>query len=119
MAKTTLPLYKQKPTPPLGEWLRNLRQAKSLALRQVASVAEMDQAHLSKAELGQRLPTADQVARLAKFFKVDAGLMEAKRVAEKVMLEIAASPSAAQALSILREDPPNFTKPSNRSSKNG
>lgn len=105
MAKKPVPLYKQKPTPPLGEWLRQLRQEKGLALREVAAAAEMDQAHLSKAELGQRLPTAEQVARLAKFFKVDAKLMEAKRVAEKVMQDIAASPAAAEALNILREEP--------------
>jgi hypothetical protein len=64
----------------------------------------MDQAHLSKAELGQRLPTTEQVEKLAGFFQVDAPLMEAKRVAEKVMLEIAASPAAEQAMCILREE---------------
>lgn len=114
VAKTAIPLYKRKPTPPLGEWLRQLRQGKNLALREVAAAAEMDQAHLSKAELGQRLPTAEQVTKLAKFFKVDATLMEAKRVAEKVMQDIAASPAAEHALSILRGDPPQMAKPSNR-----
>lgn len=114
MAKKATPLYKQKPTPPLGEWLRQLRQERGLALREVAAAAAMDQAHLSKAELGQRLPTAEQVAKLAKFFKADATLMEAKRVAEKVMHDIAASPAAAEALNILREEPPQSPKPSNR-----
>jgi transcriptional regulator with XRE-family HTH domain len=104
MAKKQVPLYKQNSTPPLGEWLRELRQEKDLALREVAAAADMDPAHLSKAELGQRLPTAEQVAKLAKFFKVDATLMEAKRVAEKVMLEISSSPAGQQALSILREE---------------
>jgi HTH-type transcriptional regulator, competence development regulator len=111
MAKKATPLYKQKSTPPLGEWLRQLRQRKNLALREVAAAAEMDQAHLSKAELGQRLPTAEQIAKLAKFFKVDATHMEAKRVAEKVMQDIAASPAAEHALNILREDPPKMPKP--------
>lgn len=114
MSKKSIPLYRRKPTPLLGEWLRQLRQAKDLALREVAAVAEMDQAHLSKAELGQRLPTADQCTRLAKFFKVDATLMEAKRVAEKVMHDISASPAAAHALDILREDPPPYLKSSTR-----
>jgi transcriptional regulator with XRE-family HTH domain len=104
MAKKSIPLYKQKPTPPLGEWLRQLRQEKDLALREVAAAADMDPAHLSKAELGQRLPTQEQVAKLAKFFKVDPTLMEAKRVAEKVMQEISSSPAGEQALSILREE---------------
>jgi HTH-type transcriptional regulator, competence development regulator len=117
MAKKAIPLYKQKPTPPLGEWLRQLRQAKDLALREVAAAAEMDQAHLSKAELGQRLPTTDQCAKLAKFFKVDATLMEAKRVAEKCMADIAASPAGQHALNILREVPPQLPKSGTRKSK--
>jgi len=105
MAKKTIPLYKQKTTPPLGEWLRQLRQDKGLALREVAAASDMDPAHLSKAELGQRLPTAEQVSKLAKFLKADATLMEAKRVAEKVMQEIIASTAGAEALNILREEP--------------
>lgn len=104
MAKKSVPFYKQRPTPPLGECLRQLRQEKHLALREVAAAADMDPAHLSKAELGQRLPTQEQIAKLANFFKVDATLMEAKRVAEKVMLEISSSPAGEQALSILREE---------------
>jgi transcriptional regulator with XRE-family HTH domain len=40
-------------------------QEKNLALREVAAAAGMDQAHLSKAELGQRLPTEEQVKALA------------------------------------------------------
>lgn len=114
MAKKAIPLYKQKPTPPLGEWLRQLRLEKNLALREVAAAADMDPAHLSKAELGQRLPTAEQVSKLAKFLKVDATLMEAKRVAEKVMQEISASCAGAEALNILREEPPPTRKATQR-----
>lgn len=114
MANKSVPFYKQKPTPPLGEWLRQLRQERHLALREVAAEADMDPAHLSKAELGQRLPTQEQIAKLAKFFKVDATLMEAKRVAEKVMLEISSSPAGEQALSILREETNHACSPVKR-----
>ena len=105
MAKNDIPPQKPKPTPPLGEWLRQLRQDRGLALREVAAAAEMDPAHLSKAELGQRLPTSEQVIKLAKFFNLDAKLMEAKRLAEKVMQELMASIAGAEALNILREEP--------------
>jgi HTH-type transcriptional regulator, competence development regulator len=106
--KKAAPLYRQNKPLRLGAWLRELRQKKNLALREVAAAVKMDQAHLSKAELGQRIPTAEQVARLAVFFKVPAGQMEGRRVAEKVMQEIAASSAAEQALSILREEPINL-----------
>jgi transcriptional regulator with XRE-family HTH domain len=91
--------------PHFGEWLRQLREEKELPLRAVAAAAEMDQAHLSKIELGQRLPTPEQTAALAKFFRQNPTTMEARRIAEKFRLEHADNPAAAEALDILSEDP--------------
>ncbi len=108
MAKKEIPLYKQKPKPRFGEWLRELRQKKELALREVAAAVGMDQAHLSKAELGQRLPTEDQVKALAVLFKIKPEDMEARRLAEKLIRELEDSPAGAAAFNILREDPPSF-----------
>jgi HTH-type transcriptional regulator, competence development regulator len=97
---------KDKASPPrFGEWLRELREERKLPLRAVAAAAEMDQAHLSKAELGQRLLTAGQVAAIAKFFKLDATDMEARRIAEKFRMENADNPAAVQALQILNDTP--------------
>jgi len=107
--KKAFTLYRQSQPVRLGDWLRGLRLKKGLALREVAAAVMMDQAHLSKAELGQRIPTRDQVARLAAFFNVPPDQMEGRRVAEKVMQEIAASPAAEHALSILREEPIDLT----------
>jgi|ERR1022692_2445431 transcriptional regulator with XRE-family HTH domain len=109
MAKRDISLYKQKSKPRFGEWIRALRQGKELALREVAAAVAMDQAHLSKAELGQRLPTEEQVKALAIFFKVRPEEMEARRLAEKLIRELEESPAGAAALNILREDPPHFT----------
>lgn len=109
MAKKEIPLYKQKPKPRFGEWLREQRQAKDLALREVAAAVGMDQAHLSKAELGQRLPTEDQVKALAAFFKIKPEEMEARRLAEKLIRELEDSPAGPAAFNILREDPPLFS----------
>lgn len=88
-----------------GEWLRGLREAKELPLRVVAAAAEMDQAHLSKVELGQRLLTFDQAAAIAKFFDLDANAIEARRIVEKFRLEHADNPAAEQAINMLHEDP--------------
>jgi transcriptional regulator with XRE-family HTH domain len=88
-----------------GEWLRRLREERKLPLRAVAAAAEMDQSHLSKAELGQRMLTADQVAAIARFFKVDKKEMEARRIAEKFRMEHADNPAALQALQILNDSP--------------
>jgi len=87
-----------------GEWLRGMREAKELPLRVVASAAEMDQAHLSKVELGQRLLTAEQANAIAKFFGIDANEIEARRIVERFRLEHADNPAAEQAINMLHED---------------
>ncbi len=93
------------PPPTFGEWLRQLREAKGVPLRVVAAAAEMDQAHLSKVELGQRLPTAEQVSALGHFFGVKQEEIEARRIAEKFRLEHAENPAAAKALQFLNDGP--------------
>jgi len=108
MAKKEIPLYKQKPKPRFGVWLRELRQENGLALREVAAAVGMDQAHLSKAELGQRLPTEEQVKALAVFFKIKPEEMEARRLAEKLIRELEGSPAGLAAFNILREEPRIF-----------
>lgn len=92
----------------LGEWLRGMREAKQLPLRVVAAAAEMDQAHLSKVELGQRSITAEQASAIAKFFGIDIKETEARRIAEKFRLEHGDNPAAVQAISMLHEDPPIY-----------
>lgn len=87
-----------------GVWLRQLRERKNLPLRAVAAAAEMDQSHLSKAELGQRVLTADQSAALAKFFNVDRKEMEARRIAEMFRQEFSDNPAAGMAVRILNEE---------------
>lgn len=86
-----------------GEWLRGMRESKRLPLRVVAAAAEMDQAHLSKVELGQRMLTTDQASAIAKFFSVDANEMEARRIAEKFRLDYENNPAAEQAIHMIRE----------------
>ena len=88
-----------------GKWLRGIRESKQLPLRVVAAAAEMDQAHLSKVELGQRLLTAAQASAISKFFKIDTNEIEARRIVEKFRLEHADNPAAEQAINMLHEDP--------------
>lgn len=91
-----------------GEWLRSHRETRGLPLREVAAAAKMDQAHLSKAELGQRLLTSDQAAAVAKFFAIDPTEIEARRIAEKFRLEHANNPAAEKAIIMLHDDPAPF-----------
>ena len=88
----------------LGEWLRQLREERDLPLRAVADAAGMDLAHLHKIEQGQRVPTEEQAAKLAKFFKLDETETQARRIAEKFRQEFGDNPAAADAISILAEE---------------
>ena len=103
MSKTP---YRHQPPKPirLGEWLRQLREQRGLALREVADAAGMDLAHLQKIELGQRLPTEEQTRRLAKFFKLDETETQARRIVEKFQHEFAEHPAAKEAINILAEE---------------
>jgi hypothetical protein len=78
----------------------------------------MDTAHLSKIELGQRLPTEPQASALARFFTVPPEEMQAKRIAEKFLREHRTSTGAARAASLIKEAVgPNHTA-KDRNAKN-
>lgn len=62
----------------------------------------MDTAHLSKIELGQRLPTEAQSRALASFFRLPPEDLEAKRIAERFWKEHEGNPVATKAVSLLR-----------------
>ena len=87
----------------LGGWLRQLRMNSALPLRVVATAAGMDLAHLHKIELGQRLPTEAQTAKLAGFFKLDETEAQARRIAEKVRDDFK-GPAAQEAISLLAKE---------------
>jgi transcriptional regulator with XRE-family HTH domain len=95
-------------TQPLGEWLRSMREGKGLPLRVIAAAAEMDQAHLSKVELGKRLLTAKQANAIAKFFGIDENETEARRIVERFRLEHTDNPAAVQAIDMLHKDLANY-----------
>ena len=101
-----------------GEWLRQLREAKDLPLRSVAAAADMDMAHLSKAELGQRLLTEEQTAKLAAFFHVDPTEAQARRIIEKFRHESEGNPAAArQAVCMLAEEAGIYHAPESKGAK--
>jgi transcriptional regulator with XRE-family HTH domain len=91
------------PAQTFGEWLRQMRDEKGVPLRVVAAAIDMDQAHLSKIELGHRIPTEKQAAALACYFGVDSHVMEARRIAEKFRQDFADNPAAEKAVQMLNE----------------
>jgi transcriptional regulator with XRE-family HTH domain len=90
---------------PLGEQLRLLREKAGVPGREVAAAAQMDSAAFSKIENGKRLPTQDQLAAMAKFFKVPLQPLEARRIVEELLRKHGDNPALTHAAAaILRED---------------
>jgi transcriptional regulator with XRE-family HTH domain len=105
MVARTLRAGQDSPRPAgLGLSLRALREKGNLPLWKVAHAAEMDSTLLSKIELGQRLPTQEQTAALAKFFGVGVTELESIRMADKFLSDNGHNPAAAtMALARIRE----------------
>ena len=88
---------------PLGTWLRQLRQSRHLPIRAVAAAAEMDTAHLSKIELGQRLPTEEQTKTLARIFNIPREDLAARRIAEQFWRNHHRKPGAKKAAALIKK----------------
>lgn len=64
----------------------------------------MDSTLLSKIENAKRLPTATQLAALAKFFKMPLEPLESRRLAEEMMRRYRKHPQLGIAAAIVREE---------------
>lgn len=85
---------------PLGDKLRDLRQARHEPLRVVAAAIEVDSSLLSKIEHGDRLPTEQQLQRLARYFAVPLEELAAYAIAEKIVTSYTSNRTTLQALKI-------------------
>lgn len=83
-----------------AELIRELREKNGLLLRQVAAEIEIDQALLSKIERGERLPTKEQVIKLAKFYKVDIDETLVTFFSDKLVYEVRDEGVALKAMQV-------------------
>jgi transcriptional regulator with XRE-family HTH domain len=83
-----------------AELIRELREKNGLLLRQVAAEIEIDQALLSKIERGERMPTKDQIVRLAKFYKVDLDETLITFFSDKLVYEVQDEDVALKAMQV-------------------
>ena len=84
----------------IGEIIKELREQKSLLLRQVAAEIEIDQALLSKIERNERMPTKEQVLRFAKFFGKDENELLVSFFSDKLVYEVRDEEVALKAMQV-------------------
>lgn len=85
--------------PTIGAILRNLREAKSLLLREVAASIAIDPTLLSKIERDERMPTREQVKALSAFYKEEDSIVLAY-LSDKLVNELEHEDLALQAMKI-------------------
>lgn len=90
-------------TESIGEKLRRLREENELSLRQVAGMAGIDIAILSKMERGERRLTKEWVQKLAKIYKYDVEELLVLFLKDKVLNEIGDDNLALKALYVAEE----------------
>jgi transcriptional regulator with XRE-family HTH domain len=86
--------------PTIGAILRNLREAKSLLLREVAASISIDPTLLSKIERDERMPTREQVKALSTFYKEEENSIVLAYLSDKLVNELEHEDLALQAIKI-------------------
>jgi DNA-binding XRE family transcriptional regulator len=97
-----MPTVAPSPIAEFGIWLRGLREARGLALREVAAGAKMDQALLSNIERGCRLPSIVCGIALAAFFKIDTHDFQSRLLAARLWKDYGADNPALLAAAAAR-----------------
>lgn len=95
----------------LGRYLRELRKEKGQTLHQVSQGTDIDSPLLSKLERRERLPTAEQINKLSKHYKVPESELKVMATAEKIIKEYGANKITLKAISIVQEEIVKYIKP--------
>ena len=80
----------------LGAFFRNKREENGLLVRQVAAVTEMDQAIISRIENGERLPTKEQLTKLAGLYGLDMNVIYTDWLTERMLRDYGNEPFASE-----------------------
>lgn len=91
------------PRSELGQYFRELRKERQETLHQMSKGTDIDSPMLSKIERGERLPTSEQLKRLAKFYKVSDASLKAKHTAEKILKEYGVNETTYDAIQLVNE----------------
>jgi transcriptional regulator with XRE-family HTH domain len=87
----------------LGQYLRGLRTEKGQTLHQVSVGTDIDSPLLSKLERGERLPTDEQIKKLAKYYKVAETDLKVKATAERIIKEYGVNDTTYEAVNLVME----------------
>ncbi|WP_125722904.1 helix-turn-helix domain-containing protein [Flavobacterium ustbae] len=84
--------------------LKNAREQKGFKTRELAQLANIDQALISKFESGTRKPTKDQIIKLAQLLEIDYETLMIAWLKEKIIYEIGDEEFALKALLLAEQE---------------
>ncbi|PBI94469.1 Helix-turn-helix domain protein [Flavobacterium sp. ACN2] len=90
--------------------LKNAREQKGLKTRELAQLADIDQALISKFESGTRKPTKEQVTKLSQLLEIDYETLMVAWLKEKILYEIGNEEFALKALILAEQEIQNNRK---------
>jgi len=90
--------------------LKNAREAKGFKTRELAQLADIDQALISKFESGTRKPTKEQISKLAQLLDIDYETLMIVWLKEKILYEIGDEEFALKALLLAEQEIQNNKK---------
>lgn len=87
----------------IAEYLRLLRQEKDIPLRKAAAGIDIDQSSLSKIERGDRMPTEEQLPKIATYYSIDFQELWIRYKSDRVMYELLDETQAEAILKVAEE----------------
>ena len=94
----------------LGIFLKEIRKERNETLHQVSKATDIDSPMLSKIERGERLPTSEQIKKIAMHFKVSENILRSKYTAEKILRDYGLNEVTLNAISIVKEEIVKYIK---------
>jgi HTH-type transcriptional regulator, competence development regulator len=97
----------------LGQYIKSLRNEQNLTLHQVAKDTDIDMTMLSKIERGERLPTVEQIKKIATFFQHNENELLIKLTAEKIVKDYGTNETTLNAVQLVEEQITNYLSQKN------
>lgn len=85
----------------LGDYIKSEREKKGLLMRELAALVDVDTSMISKVENGYRIPTKEQVEKIAKALELDTWSLINLWYSEKIYQEIRDEENACEILKII------------------
>lgn len=87
----------------LAKYLKTLRQNRNETLHQVSKGTDIDSPLLSKLERGERLPTNEQISKIANYYNISESELKVLVTAERIIKDYGLTNTTYEAINLVKE----------------